>query len=206
MSLDVLDEDAELVRAPWSPRPWWAWTLALLALGAMLILLAGLQLADARFGTQLRSRGCDTSALGGLALLGAGALLTALGCIFTRLRRPVAVIELDAASLLVTLPVPIALLAATLPGLLGCSIRSDIASVGLVGEALVGMSGALLAAVAVTLIASAVAMVVQVVIVAGDLGVSDEAPDLVELAMAEAEALEEAGASEVFRGVDSSTD
>ena len=201
--IEVLDEDTEEERPAWSPRPWWAWTLTLLGVGTALMFAAGAQLSDARFGTQLRARECDTSPLAGLVLLGCASLLLGVAMQLTRLRRSSAVVTWDVLGLLVTLPVPAALLAATLPGMLGCTISSDLAGVGLIGSALVGTSGVMLCASAVTLVGIALAGAVSVMAPIVQILPEPDMPGIVELAMVEAEALQSASAATRFRGVES---
>lgn len=182
--------------------PWWAWTLAGVVGGLVLLLVAGGQLADATFGTSLRARGCDSSSVGGLVLLVLAGLALQLGWRSARLRVPGATIVFDPAALAVTVPVPALLLAATLPGVLGCGAATDVARVGIVGDALVGTSGLMLAAAACVLVGAALASCASVVLV--DLGLlDDESPGIVELAIAEAEALEEDPGATRFHGVDS---
>jgi hypothetical protein len=199
---EEVEQTARLGRS-WQPHPWWAWSLGALLAGPIVLLVAGTQLAGADFGTSLRARGCDASPLGGIILLAIGAMLLALGFQLARLRVVGAVLTLDLASLVVSLPIPAALLAATLPGVFGCSSATDIARVGLVGDALVGTSGIAMAACAAALVGVALATVAHVSWLAPLTTVADVTPGIVELAIQEAEALEAEGAAHRFHGVDS---
>lgn len=195
------DHGAPVARA-WQPHPWWAWHLAFVALGAAMLIAGGVALSNAEFGTSLRARGCDASPLGGLTLLAIGALLAAIGMQLARLQHPSAVVGLEWRGAAFALPVPIALLAATLPGLMGCALGQDIAAVGMVGDALVGAPGLTLAGAAAALVGIALGSAVHVTWLAPVVGLVDEPPGIVELAMQEAEALETDAASQRFHGVD----
>jgi len=185
------------------PRPWWAWTLAALGLGTIALVAAGVVLADEQFGTSLRSRACDAALLPGFGLLALGALLVATGCTLSRMHVPGSVLEIDGVTLPIVLPAPVALLALTLPGVLGCAAASDISALALVGEGLVGQSGIVLAAASAVLVGVALAACLQVSRPAHDHAHPDGESDLVELAMEEADALRAHVASGRFRGVDS---
>jgi hypothetical protein len=95
------------------------------------------------------------------------------------------------------------LLAVTLPGLLGCSIGQDIASIGLVGDALVGAPGITLAGAAAALTGAAFGSAAHVTWQASTIGLVEHAPGIVELAMEEAEALSQDRAAQRLHGVDS---
>ncbi len=192
---------APVARA-WQPQPWWAWHLAFLALGVAALLGGGVALSNAEFGTSLRARACDVSPLGGLVLLAAGSLLVLVGMQLARLQHPSAVVGLEWRGMAFALPVPALLLAATLPGLLGCALGQDLAAVGLVGDALVGAPGLTLAGASAALVGVALGSVVHVTWIAPIIGVVDEHPGIVELAMQEAEALESDAAAQRFHGVD----
>jgi hypothetical protein len=204
--LAVLDDDGEDAATrfgrSWRPHPWWAWTLALLALGAVALLAAGVLLHSADFGTSLRARTCDTSPVGGLLLLAAGGACLMLGMQLARLRWEESFLVWDVGSLVLTLPIPAALLAATLPGVLGCALARDIAQVGGLGDALVGTPGIALAAGASTLLGVAFGGVAHVGWTLLDQGTAP-APGIVELAIAEAEALQRDEAATRFHGVES---
>ncbi len=195
------DHGAPVPRA-WQPHPWWAWHLAFLALGAAALLGGGVALSNAEFGTSLRARACDTSPLPGLALLSAGALLVAIGMQLARLQHPSAVVGLEWRGAAFALPVPLVLLAVTVPSLMGCAVGQDIAAVGLVGAALVGAPGLTLAGAAAALFGIALGSAVHVTWLAPMVGLVDEPPGIVELAMQEAEALESDAAAQRFHGVD----
>ena len=193
--------DAAVARA-WRPRSWWAWYLSLLSLGTAALLGGGVALSNAEFGTSLRARACDASPTGGVLLLVVGALLVMVGMQFARLQHPSAVVGLEWRGMAYALPVPLLLLVATMPGLLGCALGQDVASVGIVGDALVGAPGLTLAGAAAALVGVALGSVVHVTWLAPVTGVVDETPGIVELAMQEAEALESDAASQRFHGVD----
>ncbi|MCW2922070.1 MAG: hypothetical protein JWL76_1944 [Thermoleophilia bacterium] len=186
----------------WQPHPWWAWHLAGLALGTAVLVGGGVALSHAQFGTSLRARACDLSPVGGLLLLVAGALLVTVAMQLARLQHPSAVVGLEWRGAAFALPVPLVLLAATLPGLLGCSLGRDIAAVGTIGDALVGAPGITLAGAAAALVGVALGSVVHVTWLAPVFGLIEEPPGIVELAMQEAEALESDAASQRFHGVD----
>jgi hypothetical protein len=187
----------------WQPTPWWTWTLVLLAGGVAALLVAGEQLASADLGTSLRARSCDTSAVGGVLFLVLGGVLLGLAFACARLRVPGAVLVWDLGSLVLALPIPAALLAATLPGRLGCHASVTIAKVGLVGDALVGASGLALAGAAAVLCGAALASAAHVTWLAPIGAGVDQPPGIVELAIQEAEALEAEGAAARFHNVDS---
>jgi hypothetical protein len=187
----------------WRPHPWWAWTIALLALGTVALLVAGTLLEAANFGTSLRARTCDASPLAGLGMLACAGMLLAAAMQFARLRwDDGAVVTWDAGSLVLSLPVPALMLALTLPGVLGCSLARDIAQVGGLGDALVGTPGIALAAAGATLLGVALGAVAHVGELGGD-GGSGPPPSIVELAIEEAEALRADEAAARFHGVES---
>lgn len=201
--LDEHGEDAATRFArSWKPQPWWAWTLALLALGAAALLVAGGLLSSADFGTSLRARTCDTSPVAGLLLLAAGGACLMLGMQLARLRWEESFLVWDAGSLVLTLPIPVALLAATLPGVLGCAAGREIARLGVLGDALVGTPGIALAAAASALVGVALGGVAHVGWTLLDHAAAP-APGIVELAIAEAEALQTDQAATRFHGVES---
>ena len=204
--LAVLDEDADDPHARtgpgWRPHPWWAWTLALLALGFTGLLVAGALLHAADFGTSLRPRGCDASALPGLALLATGGLCLTLAMQLARLRWDEAFIAWDAGSLVLSLPIPTTMLALTLPGVFGCAVGRDIARLDGIGAGLVGTPGIALAAAAALFVGVALGAVAHVGWVAIDHG-AQHVPGIVELAIQEAEALRSDQGASRFRGVDS---
>lgn len=203
LDLDDGGDHVPAVAATWQPRRWWAWSIGALLLGACALLGAGLRFAETSFGTTLRERACDTSPLGGFALVAAGAMLTAFGMQLARLSADGAALVVDANVLALTLPIPTALLAATLPGVLGCSLARDIASLGLIGDALVGTSGLLLAAASSALVGVALASSAHVAWLAPQSAIEGTRPSLVELAMHDAEALQSDPAALRFHGVDS---
>lgn len=200
-SSDEVDA-TRLVGTSWQPTPWWGWTLALLGLATLSLLGAGAMLSSAEFGTSLRARGCDPSALPGLGMLALGGLLAGLALQTARLRWPDSYLVWDAGSLVLSLPIPAALLVATLPGVLGCAAGRDIARLDVLGDPLVGTAGIALCAAASVLVGVAIAGSAHVGWVAAHGGGSEQPPGIVELAMAEAEALEAEGASSRFRGVE----
>ena len=197
------DEHASApVARAWQPHPWWAWHLAFVALAIAALLGGGIALSNAEFGTSLRARACDASPLGGIALLIAGGLLATVGMQLARLQHPSAVVGLEVRGAAFALPMPTLLLAATLPGLMGCAIGQDIAAIGLVGDALVGAPGLVLAGAAAALVGVALGSTVHVTWLAPVFGVVEEPLGIVELAMQEAEALESDAAAQRFHGVD----
>lgn len=200
-ALDHDHVDAPVSRA-WRPQPWWAWHAGALALGSLALLAGGVALSNAELGTSLRARACDASPLAGLAMLALGAVFVAVGMQLARLQHPSAVVGLEWRGMAFALPVPILLLVATLPGLLGCALGQDIASLGVIGDALVGAPGLLLAGAAAALVGVALGSVVHVTWLAPTIGIVDETPGIVELAMQEAEALQADAASTRFHGVD----
>ncbi len=199
--LGVELEDAPVARS-WQPRPWWAWHLALAALGAAALVGGGVALSNAELGTSLRTRGCDASPLGGLVLLLVGAILVTVATQLARLQHPSAVFGWAWRGLAFALPVPALLLAATLPGVLGCGLSQDIAGIGVIGDALVGAPGIVLAGAAAALVGAALGSVAHVTWMSPQIGLVDESPGIVELAMQEAEALEADRTAERFHGVD----
>lgn len=198
------DEDGDTHAAGgWRPHPWWAWTLALLALGTVALLVAGTLLEAANFGTSLRARTCDASPLAGLGMLAAAGMLLALAMQLARLRWDEAsTISWDAGSLVLSLPVPALLLALTLPGVLGCPLGRDVARLDGIGSALVGTPGIALAAGGAMLLGVALGAVAHVGRAPEDALAAPE-PGIVDLAIAEAEALRADEAAARFRGVES---
>lgn len=201
--LDLHDDfdDAPVARA-WQPHPWWAWYLSVVALGILVLLGAGVALSNAEFGTSLRARGCDVSPLGGLALLVAGSLITVVGMQLARLQHHSAVVGIEWRGLAFAVPLPLVLLLATLPGVLGCSLGQDLSTIALFGATLVGTPGLMLAATSATLVGVALGSAVHVTWLAPVTGTVDDTPSMVELAMQEAEALQTDAASQRFHGVD----
>lgn len=195
------DHGAPVARA-WQPHPWWAWHLAFLAIGTAALVGGGVALSNAEFGTSLRARACDASPLPGLALLATGALLAAVGMQLARLQHPSAVVGLEWRGAAFAMPVPLVLMAVTMPGLMGCALGQDIAALGLVGGALVGAPGLTLAGAAAALVGISLGSAVHVTWIAPVVGIVDEAPGIVELAMQEADALQTDTASQRFHGVD----
>ena len=186
----------------WQPRPWWAWHLAAAIGSAAALLGGGAQLASADLGTSLRARGCDPSALPGITLLLLGGVLAMAALQLARLQHPAAMLGWEWRGTWLTLPVPSLVLAAALPGLLGCALGQEIATLAFVGDALVGASGVAVAGAAAALVGGAIAGAMHVTWQASAGGGVEEPPGIVELAMAEAEALETDAASQRFHGVD----
>jgi hypothetical protein len=202
-SIDDLDADTlEPTDAGWQPRPWWAWCATLMIAGALLLGWAGARLSASELGTSLRARGCDGGVLGALALLALGALCVLLGMSLARLQHPGAQLAWDPSTLTWTLPIPVLVLGATIPGVAGCRAASDIADIALVGDALVGASGIMLAGAAAALVAAAFAATASVSWLAPRQSLLHEPASIVERAMQDAEAFESEGAAERFRGVD----
>ena len=184
------------------PQPWWAWYLAAVAGACVALIAGGAQLAGADLGTSLRARGCDASALPGLALLAVGGVLAIAASALARLQHPAALLGWEWRGVWFLLPLPALVLAGTVPGVLGCSIGQDIAQLAVVGDALVGAPGIALAGAGAALAGAALGSCLHVTWLAPQSSVVDEPPGIVELAMAEAEALETDSASQRFQGVD----
>jgi hypothetical protein len=202
---DVLepdDEDASAAPGPWQPQPWWAWSLVCVASSLALLLVAATRFADATFGTSLRARGCDSDLALALALLGAASLLLALGWKVAALSERSTQLGWSLRPIAWTLPVPALLLALTAPGVLGCAAARDLADLAVVGEALVGAPGLLLCGAATTLVGVALASAARVTSPLAAQELLDDSPGIVELAIAEAEALESDETARRFRGVD----
>jgi hypothetical protein len=119
-----------------------------------------------------------------------------------RLRWEESFLVWDVGSLVLSLPVPVAVLAATLPGVLGCALARDIADIGGLGDALVGTPGIALAAAAATLVGVALGGIAHVGWTLLDQGTAPP-PGIVELAIAEAEALQTDEIASRFHGVES---
>lgn len=198
---DDLDDPAR-DRRGWRPQPWWAWTLGLLGTGAVSLLVAGALLASADFGTSLRPRGCDASPLPGLAMLAVAGLAIGMSMQVARLRWPEAFVVWDAGSLVLSLPIPLAVLAAALPAALGCAAGRTIAQLAVVGDPLVGTSGIALAGASSALVGVGIAGAAHVGWVSPEQG-GTPSPGIVELAMQEAEALRADEAAARFHGVES---
>lgn len=202
-AVDAEAEATSRMSRSWRPTPWWAWTVALLVVGAGALIAAGALLAGAEFGTSLRPRDCDPSPLPGLGAIGVGALATGLALQVARLRWADSFIVWDAGALVLSLPIPGALLVGTLPGVLGCPVARDIAAVDGFGAALVGTAGIALASASAALVGVAIAACAHVGWVSPVPMAADAPPGIVELAMQEAEALEQDPSVGRFHGVDS---
>jgi hypothetical protein len=173
------------------------------AAGAVALLLAASLLADADLGTAVRARACAASPLLGLSLfLVAGALL-GLAPTLARLRHTGAVAIWDPRALLVALPVPLVLAAASVPGVLGCSLGAELADLSVVGSALGGTGGLLLAPAALVLAGAALTLALHVSWALVPLADAPDAPSIVEQAMLDAELLEQEPHGARFHGVDS---
>ncbi|MCW2949240.1 MAG: hypothetical protein JWN41_253 [Thermoleophilia bacterium] len=121
---------------------------------AAVALLAGAsRLASASLGTTLRARTCDSSPLLGLALFAVGGGLLVFS-VTSHLRSTAHQMPLrfERRSVAWAAPLPVILLALTLPGTLGCRAAQHFEHLPLVGDALIGFSGAMLAASAATLV------------------------------------------------------
>lgn len=197
-----LDSDMLEPAAGLQPRPWWAWCGSLLVSGLAVLAWAGARLSASELGTSLRARSCDGGVIGALVLLGVGALLVLLGMSLARLHHPGALLAWDLSTLTWTLPLPVLLLGATAPGVAGCRVAADIADLALLGDALVGASGIVLAGVAVTLVAAALAGTASVSWLAPQQALLEEPASIVERAIHDSEAFQSEGAAERFHGVD----
>lgn len=188
--------------AGWRPGRWWAWSGASFLMGAAVVTWAGMELASSPLGTSLRARGCNADVVGAIAALLAGSLLVLIGMTLVNLHRPGTVICWSAHALTLTIPVPVLLLGMTIPGAAGCRAARDLAGLPIVGDAFVGASGIVLAGAACSLTAAAIAGCLVVT------GGSDqprgdaEAVNVVDRAIAAAEAFGADPASQRFRGVE----
>ncbi|MBC7460360.1 MAG: hypothetical protein H7287_03260 [Thermoleophilia bacterium] len=137
-------------------------TVGAVVLAAVCLVLGAIRLDSAAFGTALRARHCAASPLAGLLLLAAaGALLALAAALQVRLTRPTLRMYFDAGALAWALPLPLLLLAVTLPGALGCRAARHFEDLALLGSSLVGMSGVMLAASAAALVGAAVGSAVR---------------------------------------------
>jgi hypothetical protein len=128
-------------------------SISAVLLAVVALVIGATRLASADFGTALRARHCDASPLGGLSLLLVGGTLIAVAAVLqVRIARPSLRMHFDLAALAWALPVPLLLLAGTLPGVLGCRAAQHFQDVVVLGDSLIGMSGAMLAASAATLV------------------------------------------------------
>jgi len=173
-----------------------------LLVGVVALLAAGVSLAQADLGTSLRARACDTSSLTGLGLLLVGGLCIALGSQLVRLHGEGAILLFAGETLLVTVPIPASLLGLALPGTMGCAAARGIGNLPIIGEALIGTSGVTLAAAAASLTGAAFASAAHVSWTAPRVAVARAVPDLVDLAIEEAEALKHDPTATRFHGVD----
>lgn len=200
---DATEHDlSEESTVAWQPRPWWIWCSGLMVTGVLTIAWAGALLSGSELGTSLRARSCDGGALGAVAVLAAGAVLVLLGATMARLSHHGALLAWDPHPLRWTLPVPVLLLAVTLPGVAGCRAAATIANVAVVGSALVGASGLVLAGTAAALLAAALAGTVVVSWGVPSSALAEEPAGIVERAIQDAEAFRAEGAGERFHGVD----
>lgn len=143
-----------------SPR---AVVVGAVLLAAACLVLGATRLDAATLGTTLRARQCDASPLMGLGfLLAAGALLVLAASLQVRLTRPALRLHFDGGALAWSLPLPLLLLAGTLPGTLGCRAARHVEDLVLLGDSLVGMSGVMLCASAAALVGAAVGSSVRV--------------------------------------------
>ncbi|MCB0879166.1 MAG: hypothetical protein KDC46_09330 [Thermoleophilia bacterium] len=203
--MSLLDEplgDDDATEPGWQPSPWWAWTAALLVAGVILLAWAGMQLSSGTLGTSLRARSCDGGVLAAVGLLALGAACVLAGMLFARLRHPGALLAWDASTLPWTLPVPVLLLAFTLPGVAGCRLARSLDDLPLVGDAFVGASGIVLCGSAAALLAAALVGTAGVSWLAPNGIGADEPPGIVEQAMLDADAFQAERAGERFHGVD----
>lgn len=162
---------------------------------------AGLALDEARLGTALRARACDTSPLTGLVLLLVAGACLGLATTQVRCRNAVGQWRIDLATPAWLLPAPLVLLAATLPSVLGCASGVRIARWQLVGSGLVGTSGLALSAAAAFAAGAAVSCALAAP--SGPRRVTrEEEPSFVDLAMADAEEFEADDVASRFHGVD----
>lgn len=197
------DDSAEEATGPgWQPRPWWLWSGTLLAAGLAVVLWAGARLASGSLGTSLRTRACDGEVGGAIILMSVGTVLVAFGMSLARLHHPASVLSWDLRSLPWTVPVPLFLVLGAAPGVLGCGAARDVAELPLAGGALVGASGIIVLGVGIALLAAALAAAANVTWLAPEAAHGDEAPGIVDLAIAEAEAFRAERGGERFRGVD----
>ena len=186
-------------RMPSVPAPFLL--IASLVVAVVALLAAAAQLSAADLGTTLRARHCDTSPLLGLALLTLGAAALAITPALHALSsHRVTRLRFRPTSLGLAVPVPLLLLALTLPGTLGCRSARSFGDAVLLGDALIGTSGVMLAAGAAVLLGAMIASAWQGVPVGGGLPGPDDglAGSLIEQAIAAAHDPE----ARRFRGVD----
>ncbi|MCW2960231.1 MAG: hypothetical protein JWM25_1727 [Thermoleophilia bacterium] len=170
--------------------------------GLAVLLTAATQLGNADLGTSIRARGCSASPLAGLVLfLVAGALL-AIAPTLARLRHAGAVPTWDRRGLLFATPLPLLLALATVPGVLGCQVASDLAGLAVVGGALTGTGGTALAVGALVLLGASLSVMLHVSWALLPLGDPAPPPSIVEQAMLDAEDFEHDPHTR-FHGVDS---
>lgn len=177
-------------------------TVSATASGVSLLAAASL-LANADLGTSLRARGCDLSPLPALLLFVLAGALLVLALRLVALRRVTTALDLDIAAMLGGAAVPVIVLAASLPGTLGCGVARDIARWQLLGDSLTGIGGVAVCAAAALAVGVALAHVVTVHVYGVPNALEDAQPSLVELAMEEADELERDAQLRRFRGVDS---
>jgi hypothetical protein len=183
-------------------RAWWAWSLALALVAIVLLAWAGQRLSGGSLGTSLAARGCDGGVIASTLLLAAGALAACCSFALARLRHPGATLALDASVLAWTVPLPLVVLAASLPAVAGCRVARGFDDLPLVGDALVGSSAIVLAGCAAGLLGAALASALAVGWLAPAVAQVDEPAGIVELAIREAEALELDESAQRFRNVD----
>ncbi len=197
------DEDSgeELALAPtWQPQPWWAYAGGLTLLAIVLLGWSARLLDDATLGNSLRSRACDGGALAALASLVVASLAVSLALVATRLRHDGALLGWDWTLPLAAAPVPLVTLLFAAPGAAGCRAARSLDELPLLGDALVGDSGLVIAGAAAALLGAAVASIATVSWLApAGLG-DDDSPGIVEQRMLDAEAFE--AERERFHGVD----
>lgn len=184
-------------------RWWWVWTL-LAGLATVACLLgAGLQLARANLGLELRARACSASPLAAVALVFAAGVGSALTGTFARCRSVAARLTWDPGTLPYTTLVPTLAMLASLPGVLGCRSASSIARIDIVGDALVGVSGLALCAASTLALGAVVGRCCCADIGGTHAADVNEVPSIVELAIADAEAFRAQGSGSRFHGVNS---
>jgi hypothetical protein len=183
----------------------WGAVLALACgvLGIVLLLAGSASLAGADLGTSVRARTCSASPLLGLGLLLLAGVALAAAPTLGRLRHPGAVATWDVWAVLAAAPVPAALALLSIPGVLGCRVAADLADWPLLGDALTGIGGLVVAPVALVLLGASCTLALHVSWALLPLADLAATPSVVERAIQDAEDLAVEQQATRFHGVDS---